>query len=184
MRIGKRKVAFVLLLSLVGLTPSLYSQSKRNVIATNPVYLAFNVVNVVYERVLGSEKGVSFSLAGNAFGAGEISGTKFEVFILSATYKRYTGSNPPKGGWIGVGLAYGIGDYWEVDGSDFADNSAGIAVGGGIGHRFLIKAFTLTPFLWYQVPFPIGALTTQGDVDQPFFGGLMIGIELGLAWSW
>ena len=184
MRIGKRTVAYALLLSLLGLTPSSYAQSKRNVIAMDPITLAFNVVSVEYERVLSSEKGLSVGVAGNVFGAGEISDTKFEVFILSVEYKRYTGSNPPKGGWIGVGLAYGIGDYWETDGSDFADNSAGIAVGGGIGHRFLIKSFTLSPFVWYQVPFPIGALTTQGDVDQPFFGGLMIGIKLGLAWSW
>ena len=184
MRIGKRVVAIALFLSLVSLTTSLYSQSKRNVIATNPISLAFNVVNVEYERVFDYKKGVSFGLAGNVFGAGEISDTKFEVFILSVEYKRYAGSNLPKGGWIGVGIAYGIGDYWETDGSDFADNSAGIAVGGGIGHRFLIKSFTLSPFLWYQVPFPIGALTTQGDVGQPFFGGLMIGVELGLAWSW
>ncbi len=166
------------------MAPSLYSQSKPNVMATNPVTLVFNVVNVQYERVLDYDKGVSFGLAGNVFGAGEISDTKFEVFILSACYKRYAGSDPPKGSWIGVGLAFGFGDYWETDRSDFADNSVGIAVGGGVGHRFLVKTFTLMPFLWHQVPFPIGALTTRGNVDQPFFGGPMVGIELGLAWSW
>gem|GEM_PF-4087619 len=182
--VWSRVFAFVFPLIFASLTATGHAQSKRNLVAVNPVALAFNVIEVEFERALDTDKGLSLRVARNVFGPGEISGTKFEIFVFGGKYKVYHGSNPPKGTWAGLGLAYGIGDYWETDGSASAENLKGLAISLELGHRFFFKGLFLAPMVVYQVPIAIGVLAEKGDVDNPFFGGIMVGVQCGVAWGW
>lgn len=183
-RLCRRDVWLALALGIISLASSSQAQSKRNVVSVDFINLAFNVLSLEYERVINARSGVGIGWAASVFGAGEISDTRFKVKVFRGTYISYLGSDPPEGGWLGVGAAVGSVDYWEVDRVSDVDHASGIAIGGGIGYRFLAHGVTIGPVLWYQVPFGPRTLSRRRNVVQPFVGGLMLSLTVGLAWSW
>jgi hypothetical protein len=183
MKVSNRTSICVLLLLVGGVTSSLYGESRRNVIAVDPVPVLFNAVGIEFERVVQPDRGIALRFAGTPFGPGEFSDTKFELFMIGLEQKRYIGSDPPKGGWIGIGLAYGVGDYWEKDGSARAEKLRGIAIRIALGHKFLVRGFVFDPMVSYQVPIELSTAAEKGDVDTPFLGGFIVGFSLGFAWT-
>ncbi|MDZ7393716.1 MAG: hypothetical protein ONB25_12545 [candidate division KSB1 bacterium] len=158
-------------------------QQQKNVIAINPVGIAFGIENVEFERALTERTGMALYWARTGFTPGKIGGREFAGSEERVTYRRYFSRRAPRGSWVGVSLAYSSGDVW----SESADvyNLSMLALSLEVGYRATGGGFNIAPIAMLRFTLTDNLLgqkfTCGGTVKYPLAGP---GLGILVGWGW
>lgn len=161
-----------------------HASDPMNVIKLKPLMLAFQMVSVQYERVIGNNSNMSLASDVNIlFYSASLSGSSvtnvtqtITGFGLSPEFRFYPGGNAPRGFFLGPYVTYfGMGIKMEGTGSGGGRATAELtginAVGGGaligwkwlIGDVFSIETHVGANYLSMKIPTTV----TYKEAGQP-----------------
>ncbi|MBD3332708.1 hypothetical protein GF356_07650 [candidate division GN15 bacterium] len=155
-------------------------------ISTNPVSFAFKAANLTFEHAFTHRDGLSISIGGSVFGAYENSGTEYRFFTIKASYQLYRGGDDPfRGMCAGLGVSLVSEDFEETDNAAYIRGQKTMRIGASGVYRFRLGPLMIGPGFEYSVPLEFDRGRTRGTVSENTrpWGGLMLGLELALAFS-
>ena len=188
-----RSIWFCILAICVTCFPAVAEEGiQKNIVSIDPVSMYFGVVAIEYERVLDSSHGVGISVSHNVFGRGKFQDTEWDELVIGLGYKTYHGKHPMRGWHSTVAVQYVQGDYFSTAPSLSRDyggvpqenhvlNRLEVAVFAEIVYRLrLSKTILISPGFGYRTPFVIDPGQVSGSVEVHPWGGLYVGVHVGI----